>query len=195
MSRRDTKSIKYILNELDPAEKVEFERELNANPDLIIEVESIRRMQNKIEDLPEISPPAELSDSIIKLAAEHSAKQSKSNFRLYLSAAVLLFGLTTGSLLMDNPFSSDEAQSQASMQLNHSVIESEPEQIAPNHTAHSPWVDRNDVLRLGVLDNGLNQSRLSDMNESLNRLRPAENTFQRESVTRSLQLTGSSPRR
>jgi len=195
MSKKDTKSIKYILDELDPAEKIEFERELKNDPDLIIEVESIRRMQNKIEYLPEFQPPAELSESILNLAAERSSKSSGSNYRLFLSAAILLFGLTTGTLLIENPFSSDNSHSQASMHLNSSVLESNYQNPAVLNRSHSPWVDRNEVLRIGAMESGTHQSRLSEMSESANKLRPAENSFYREPVTRSLQLTGSNPRR
>jgi len=56
MSKEDTNSIKYILEEMDPAEEIEFERRMSSNPDLRIEVESIRRMKGKLNSLPELSP-------------------------------------------------------------------------------------------------------------------------------------------
>ena len=75
MSREDTKSIKYILEEMDPAEQVEFERMMESNPDLRIEVESIRRMTTKLKALPKLSPPKHVTNSILSVAADQANKK------------------------------------------------------------------------------------------------------------------------
>lgn len=192
MSRRDTRSIKYVLEELDPAEKIEFERELTRDPDLIIEVESIKRMQNRLRNLPEIHPPAELTDSILQMAASKASQKSAGNFNIYLTAAVFLFGLTAASIFIDNPFETDDSHSNASIQMSGTVLNSDEfSQTVTSNNLPTPWIDRNEVLRLGSFENGSGQSRLIEHYERPSQLRPAENSFYRGNVTRSLQLTGS----
>lgn len=195
MSKKNTKSIKYILEEMDPAEKIEFEREMNQNPDLLIEVESIKRMQQRLNDLPKFSPPKQLSESILALAADESVKEGSNNFRFFLSAAVLLFGLTAGSLFLENPFEkeSGDVHSQSSLNLSSSTVDSESKGTSKVVNL-SPWIDRNNVLRLSGFDAGNSNARLIDLNESNSKLRPSDNSFYRESVTRSLHLTGNNPR-
>lgn len=193
MSKRDTKSIKYILDELDPAEKIEFERELEQDADLLIEVESIKRMQNKLNKLPLLSPPHNISESVLNCAASKNFRSDEKNVRFYLSAAVLLFSLTAGSLMLDNPFQNDGNTSNASVQFSSpAVIDNSAGKSIPSST--TPWVDRNNVLKLGGFDSGNLHSRVPDFNDNSTKLRPADDIFYRGSVNRSLQLTGNNRR-
>jgi len=194
MSKKDTKSIKYVLNELDPAEKIEFEREMKRDPDLLIEVESIKRMQYRLEQLPEFSPPRELSESLLSFAAEESmrSKESGKNMRFFLGAAVVLFGLTTGSLFLDNPFETDAVNYQATFNLSSPALHVLDSNKITGSNKVSPWVDRNNVLKLSGFDGNFN-SQSGEFNENQSKLRPADNTLYRNTVTRSLHLTGSNP--
>lgn len=192
MSKKDTKSIKYVLNEMDPAEKIEFEREMNRDPDLLIEVESIKRMQYRLNQLPEFTPPRELSESLLSFAAEESmrSKEGGKNMRFFLAAAMVLFGLTTGSLFLDNPFNTD-SNYQATINLSSPAINVlDSNQISGSEKV-SPWVDRNNVLKLSGFETGSFNSQAGEINENQSKLRPADNTLYRNTVTRSLHLTGS----
>ncbi|CAN5143845.1 hypothetical protein BH23BAC3_BH23BAC3_11100 [soil metagenome] len=189
MSKKDTKSIKYVLNEMDPAEKIEFEREMEYDPDLLIEVESIKRMQKRLDQLPSFTPPKELSESVLSLAAEESSKDGSNNLRFFLTAAVLLLGLTTGSLFIDNPFESDGANYQASINLSSPTVGVESNNYSSNGNL-SPWIDRNNILKLSGFDTGNYNTRLWELNDNHTKLRPSDNSLYRNTVTRSLHLTG-----
>lgn len=192
MSKKDTKSIKYVLNEMDPAEEIEFEREMEHDPDLLIEVESIKRMQKRLEQLPNFTPPKSLSESLLSLAAEESTKEGNNNLRFFLTAAVLLFGLTTGSLFFENPFESDGSNYQASINLNSPTVAVESNHYSENENL-SPWIDRNNVLKLSGLDTGNYNTRPWELNDNHIKLRPSNNSLYQNTVTRSLHLTGSKP--
>jgi len=191
MSIKDTESIKYILDEMDPAEKLEFERVLQTNPDLLIEVESIKRMEKKLRDLPELSPPGSLTNTVLLLAASESRKNHSRNFKFYLSAAVMIFGLTAGSMLMDNPFKSDSDQVQASVGLTASPTVDATENNRSSVNELQPWVDRNNVLHLGGFESGGSFYGTQDFTNSYQRLRPAGNQDHSQSSNRALHLTGS----
>ena len=57
MINNDEGCIRYLMQEMDPAEEIEFEREMLKNQDLLIEVESLRRTDKKLGKLPLINPP------------------------------------------------------------------------------------------------------------------------------------------
>lgn len=193
MSKRDTKSIKYILDELDPAEKIEFERELKQNPDLLIEVESIKRMQRRLSKLPTLVPPPNISDSVLTFAANKSSRSNRNPLHFYISAAILLLGLTAGSFLLENPFETEENPANASVQFSSPAMMQSGESQSAS-TATTPWVDRNNVLKLGGFDSGNLNTRVTDFNYNNMKLRSADNLFNRESSNHSLQLTGNNHR-
>lgn len=191
MNLSDTKSIKYVLKEMDPAEQVEFEREMMQNPDLRIEVESIRRMNNKISDLPELTPPVELTSSVLDFASSQGNKKNIGSGKAYfLSAAVLILGLTTGSLIIQQPFeSADKSVGEASFSAQ--VSSQELERPRQNSIGLKPWTDRNNILHLSGFEGGDNSMPDSELVRSLNKLRPAGNSPGFNSFQRSIQLTNS----
>jgi len=193
MSKRDTKSIKYVLDEMDPAEKIEFEREIKCDPDLLIEVESIKRMQKKVTQLPTFAPPHNISESVLTYAANRASRSDEKNFRFYISAAVLILGLTAGSFMMENPFETEGNPANSSVQFSSPspIYNSETQTSSSNTT---PWVDRNNILKLGGLESGNFNSRATDFNDNSLKLRPADELFYRKSSNHSLQLTGNNRR-
>jgi hypothetical protein len=54
MRKTDTKSIAYLFKEMDPSEEVEFERSLKSNENLLIEVESFRQTNERLQPLPSL---------------------------------------------------------------------------------------------------------------------------------------------
>ena len=198
MIKNDTKAIKYITDEMDPAEIVEFEREMRSNPDLRIEVESMRRMRDRLRCLPNITPPKQISDSILTMAADESVRNGASGLKLFLSAAVILFGLTAGSLFIENPLGfSNGSESNQDVNISSSALHSdlnfeEADQIDIEKV--KPWVDRNNILRLGGFDSGLVNPGSADLYEKNLNLKLSDSSLSRGSVFRSLQLTGSNQR-
>lgn len=190
MSKEDTNSIKYILEEMDPAEKLEFERELDSDPDLRIEVESIRRMNGKLKELPSLAPPEQLTNAILSLAAKQSDKTRGSRSGYFLSAAVVILGLTTGALILQN--SAEERTSAGTNNASFSSYGTSASQTVETRSPDlQPWVDRQDVLRLTGFESPSNPIRLREVGSSYDKLRPVGNYPGLQPFNRSLQLTGS----
>lgn len=190
MSIKDTNSsIKYILEEMDPAEKVEFEREMASNPDLTIEVESIRRMKSKLNSLPNLHPPKHIRESVLSVAADQASKKHGFKGGYYLSAAVVILGLTTGALILQN--STDESfpanSRSASMSMGNEISQT-------GETRKSdiqPWIDRQDVLRISGFESISNSVQLREIGNSYEKLKPVGNYPGIQPFRRSVQLTGS----
>lgn len=189
MSNEDTNSIKYVLEEMDPAEEVEFERKMESNPDLRIEVESIRRIKSKLNTLPDISPPKHLTDSVLEFAAGQSNKKQGFRSGYFLSAAVVIIGLTTGSLFFNNSFEENGSASGASTVFSPYGNES-TQQNVNRSTNLKPWVDRQDVLHLSGSESVYNPKMLNEVGNRFNKLRPVGNSPDFQPFNRSIQLTG-----
>jgi hypothetical protein len=190
MSKVDTNSIKYILAEMDPAEEVEFERRMSSNPDLRIEVESIRRMKSKLNSLPELSPPKDLTESILSVAASQSKKKRGFRSGYFLSAAVVILGLTTGSLIIYNTSDSSVTTSNASATFQ-SYEDNLTQQDDTRSANLKPWVDRQDILRLSGLESVSNPIMINEAGNSFKKLRPVGKYPDFQPFSRSVQLTGS----
>lgn len=190
MSIEDTNSVKYILEEMDPAEKVEFERLMASDPDLRIEVESIRRMNGKLDALPKLSPPKHLTDRIISVAADQSDRSTGFKGGYLLSAAVVILGLTTGSLILQNSFEESGLpdSSTAGLSSYENGIPQTEEVRSPDL---QPWVDRQDVLRLTGFDPVTNSLFFKEGVNNANKLRPVGKFSGSQPFGRSVQLTGS----
>ncbi|NBB76810.1 MAG: hypothetical protein GVY02_05470, partial [Bacteroidetes bacterium] len=108
MSSKDHRSITYIYNEMDPSEEIEFERELEINSDLLIEVESLKQVKNKLHCLEQFDPPKELVEAVCHQAHEKGSQQQKGPGRtvFYAVAAIVLIGMTSGVWLADSGFQS-----------------------------------------------------------------------------------------
>lgn len=194
MIDKDTNSIKYILEEMDPAEKIEFERELEKNPDLHIEVESIRRMEKKLSQLPKLTPPEDVTNSILDLAAQQTAERSSSKSRYLLSAAVLILGLTTGSFMIENPFQTESGSSDraaSGLLLNQQILSEQNSASSSTDKQLKPWVDRQDILHLNGFENNVLPVNTLNSSSRFDKLRPVERMPSQQSMRQSLQLTGS----
>ena len=189
MSREDTNSIKYILEEMDPAEKVEFERMMASNPDLRIEVESMRRMNGKLDNLPDLDPPKHLTDSILSVAADQANRRQSFKSGYFLSAAVVILGLTTGSLILQGTF--DENSDSGIEAATFSSFGSGMSQNEVTRTLNiQPWVDWQDVLRLNGFESLSSPKLINEAGNTMNKLRPVGKYPASELFGRPVQLTG-----
>jgi len=189
MSKEDTNSIKYILEEMDPAEMVEFERMMASDPDLRIEVESIKRMTGKLNTLPKLSPPKQLTDSILSIAADQRGERGGFRSGYFLSAAVVILGLTSGFLVLQN-ISEESGQgwdSSASISAFGNGLNQIKETQNPSI---KPWVDRQDVLRLDGFESVPSPIQVYEVTNSINKLKPVSKYPDIQPFSRSVQLTG-----
>ena len=211
MNNRDINSITYLFREMDPSEEVEFERSLNENENLLIEVESFRKVTERLDDLPKMDPPREICDSIHAMAANRSGGRSMWHRPLFYAAAAVLFAGFTATALITEPeqTSSDTgiagqpAQASASTGAG-TVMQSTPVSAASssqlagpsnsNTVKLTPWIDNNEVIRFSDRI-GQTESASFDsiFKNSYQRLTPVTDTGSFRTMQRQLQLTGSRP--
>lgn len=93
--------IRYLMKEMDPSEELLMERAMMEDEDLLIEVESMRQTLKKLDQLPVVEPPSDVTESIKKKAAEQAEKNRKQNQTLkpafkYAVAATLALTISAG---------------------------------------------------------------------------------------------------
>ena len=102
MNNKSDRCISYIYNEMDPSEQMEFERELEQNQNLLIEVETLRKVSSRLQDIRLMDPPAELVEQIYDHAsrAHASGTNSRNWWRWGSAAAVLLISVSMSSYML-----------------------------------------------------------------------------------------------
>lgn len=93
--------IRYLMKEMDPSEELLMERAMMEDEDLLIEVESMRQTLKKLDQLPEVKPPSDVTEAIKEKAAEQAKKNRNQNQTFspaykYAVAATLALTLTAG---------------------------------------------------------------------------------------------------
>lgn len=148
MTKSDTDCIKYIENEMDPSEKLVFEREVESNSDLLIEVETIRTIRDKVkESLPLISAPESVLEAVANFSEQHAQKPKVKSLPPYLTAAaaIVVCTITIGIFLIDESGGHQgdviNASFNSEITLPSGINSSEKETEAV-----TPWIDRNQVL-------------------------------------------------
>lgn len=190
MNKSDTDCIKYLFNEMDPSEEIIYERELERDSDLLIEVESLKSVNNKLKTIPLFNPPEKLSELVFTTSYVNRQRRKKEILSgIILAAAVLFLTITFGIFLIDNPASTaDTTQSQASLNTGILLIPEEPTvKIEYGTESVKPWTDRNEVLYF----TGFGASGSAFENNS-QKLELVENDRATRTSQRNFHLTGSS---
>lgn len=191
MSSKDHRSITYIYNEMDPSEEIEFERELEINSDLLIEVESLKQVKNKLHCLEQFDPPEELVEAVCQQAHQKGSQQQKGPGRtvFYAVAAIVLIGMTSGVWLADSGFQSTSTGQNTDAQFAAPTLTQPVGGTSSGDV--KPWIDENDIIYLGIGEKSSNQAEIDSMMiNSLKKLTPVTNTAQMRSFQNRLQLTG-----
>lgn len=186
--------IRYLMKEMDPSEEVLMERAMMEDDDLLIEVESLRQTLKRLDELPEKNPPSHLTESIIQKASEEAEKRTSTNIFSsqpvrYAAAAVLILGVSVGSLWVYQQSGSENTAGKDNLRTSEMTA---PMNILPatdNHT--EPWVDRQNVLYFHDQFNDGSTEFDSIMKKSTDKLKPLSNPFYYNSGSRSIQMTGS----
>lgn len=197
MSTRENRSIAYIYNEMDPSEKLEFERDLKNDSDLLIEVESLKKIAKNLDQLEPMDPPAHVVEAVYRSVKKEKDKPSNSYFKpfIYSAAALLLIGLTSGVFLIDG----NQSQAGSSQQPESAAVTAGGTNIFSQPVSRSsiskknlqPWVDNNEILYFqGQTASESSTIPDSIKSESLKKLTPV-NPSGVPSRQRQLQLTGS----
>lgn len=195
MNKKDIRSIAYLYDEMDPSEKLEFERDLQKDNNLLIEVETLRNVSEKLGKIKAVDPPKELIDSIYVLADKRNGSEKQSYWRttLYATAALVLIGMTSGILLLDSvenqsPGDSNEAS------INSPILFENPTSTSSNinnNNKVSPWVDNNEVIHFNDRQQAA-ENAVSDsiFRSSFQKLTPVTDPAETRSYPRNLHLTG-----
>jgi hypothetical protein len=190
MQNDENAVIRYLMKEMDPSEEVLMERAMMEDDDLLIEVESMRQTLHRLDDLPDKSPPEEVTESIIKQAAEQKKRKVQwpsipSQALKY--AAVLLVGMGLGSgvwMFMDSSPANDTVSDSAAISLNL-------QEASQLNSDVEPWVDRENVIYYQDMFNRQSSDFNAILETSMNKLTPVTQPFNTGSGARNVQLTGS----
>ena len=166
MLNSDEGCIRYLMREMDPAEEIEFEREMLKDENLLIEVESLRRTYQKLGKLPFENPPKELVDQITERAVAEQRKRTEKSRILFLNFAKAVASVAAALMIVstvvyfNGEFNTEPIE-------NTSTIQSTAEQSI------QPWVDRNEViLFVGTSIQNTSPGTLEDeRQDSFNRLK------------------------
>ena len=185
--------IRYLMKEMDPSEEVLMERAMMEDDDLLIEVVSLRQTLKRLDELPEKDPPSHVTESVIDLAAKEADKRTSSNiFSIqpvrYAAAAVLILGVSVGSLWVYQQNSSEDSGQQ---NLRTSEITAPMNILPATESRMEPWVDRQNVLYFHDQFNDGGTEFDSIMKKSTDKLKPLSSPFYNNTGSRSIQMTGS----
>lgn len=216
MINDDNACIRYLMKEMDPSEEVLMERAMMEDDNLLIEVECMRQMLKQLDKLPEVAPPAHLTDSIIKEAVAYRRNNLKSSHFIpflklkYAAAAIIVIGTTVGGYLLSEDHTPEESSNDTSQKVAMQALQrdnNDPKQMRQNDVQEAshissvsndipaPWVDRNDVIYFQDHYSRDNSAFRSLVKSSTEKLTPLNGPFYYNSNnTRSLHLTGSETR-
>ena len=195
MSKKETRSIAYLFDEMDPSEKLEFERDLEIDNNLLIEVETLRNVSERLDKIKVVEPPKHIVESICTIANRNNGSERISYWKptLYATAALILLGMTSGILLLENtePNSSD-ASGEASISspfLYENTLT--PSSNVSSSGRVSPWVDNNEVIYFHDRLHASESAAIDSIfRHSFQKLTPVTDPAETRSYPRNLHLTG-----
>ncbi len=187
--------IRYLMKEMDPSEELLFEKKMMEDENLLIEVESLRKVNQRLSGLPEMAPPKEVRQNIISKASDyHLKKKSKQRIFYFSAAATILVVFVAGAFWIIEENNSATGESHSSQAVLGSTSAPAFElKLESSSNGLTPWVDNNDELHF---EDRFNADRAaafdSIMNNSFQRLQPIQDAERRNDRARGLHLTGSS---
>lgn len=214
MRNEDNECIRYLMKEMDPSEELLMERAMMEDEDLLIEVESMRQTLQKMDKLPEMEPPSDVTNAILEKAAEQAEKNRKANRTLspvfkYAVAATLALTMSAGGMWFyvgseNEPRKVEQASAASStlpsstnangvgdltgIQLISSGYNAQQESEQPKV---EPWIDRNNILRYEDQFSDQDGSYQAIIENATQKLRPIEHTTPSNDRVNPVQLTGS----
>ena len=209
--RNENNCIRYLMKEMDPSEELLMERAMMEDENLLIEVESMRQTLAKLDKLPRKNPPSELTDGIIKQAANHVKHNRDARTLLkpiykYAVAATLALTVTAGGawffmdkegLLAEREGSGDSSVSESPSQawVRGSGTEFPFNSGGDNFFRAAsgevdPWVDRENILHFEDYMINSNSDFNALIEQSTQKLKLIENSIINNRPVKSIQLTG-----
>lgn len=185
---------------MDPSERVEFERELLEDENLLIEVESLRTIQQKMSELKTIYPPKDVTAALCTdLSRKNRLKRFSQTRNRLLAAAVVVSAFTSLSyLLLYSPSEgqqhsgSEQAASLGSSGILVPAASADPvPRSGSSEAGIQPWVDSNEVIHfIDQFQPSAEASLDSIYYQSIQRLTPVGTPSGSAPTARQLHLTG-----
>jgi hypothetical protein len=185
--------IRYLMKEMDPSEEVLMERAMMEDDDLLIEVECMRRTLHRLDELPEKTPPAPLSESIVQQAGEHKNKFAFISGDIFKYAAVLIIGIGLGGgvwLFLQTWVLQKQGKENPKTVISVHTINTKA--AVGDNMNIKPWVDRHNVIYFQDMFGS--KSHYNNIRQtSLHKLTPVHNSSSPTApYTQAIHLTGAS---
>ena len=163
MLNSDEGCIRYLMREMDPAEEIEFEREMLKDENLLIEVESLRRTYQKLGKLPLENPPQALVDQVKENVVAEQRKRTERSKILFMNFARAVASVAAALMIVSTAF-------YFYGDFNSTPIENTSTIQEPNI---QPWVDRSEVIQfVGTTNQPLAPTSLdADVEKSFDKLK------------------------
>jgi len=201
MSKIEERCIAYIYNEMDPSERLEFERELQKDENLLIEFETLKRTAYCLDGLKPIEPPKSVVSNIKSKAhsIDGETREARSYKFLFASVAITLFAVFVyGALLIQDQQSAegshnDAVENSASVSSLNTAgkISAFSADRAKVNEDISPWVDHDEIIHFHDRFNKGSVASVDSMfNHSLRKLTRVEPSGTLQQVQQQIHLTG-----
>lgn len=133
--------IRYLMREMDPAEEIEFEREMMKDENLLIEVESLRKTYKKLGKLPLQDPPKALLDDIKDKAIVQQRNRNERTKILMLNFSKAVASVAAALMIVSTAVYFYGGLGVQESEGSQSTVVQEGSEVV------QPWVDRNEVIQ------------------------------------------------
>jgi hypothetical protein len=185
---------------MDPSERLEFERELQKDENLLIELETLKKTAGCLTELRCIDPPQSIVNRVKNEAASNSRKGSDTGSYRYLlaSAAITLAAVMVYGILyvqdqqsLSGSETANNGTSQATISSTGSFSPVSANSRETNDDV-SPWVDHDEVIHFHERFNRGSVASVDSMfNNSLQKLTRVQPSGAIQQVQQQIHLTGS----
>ena len=201
--------IRFLMDEMDPSEKISFEKKIRLNQDLLIEVESLKKTWEKTNAYPSFESPELVKEAIFAKAEASINASSKSwnwipqhGFKVAASFLVVATAIIAWNTWMPTKQSENTGSLYTPIDVQQSNVplttakDSDIENDA-NETGNeiTPWVDHNHIIRFaGTTDFNLSKSsEINSTSQQNSKLRLVNDQTGYTGQNRKILLTGNTP--
>jgi hypothetical protein len=203
--------IRFLMDEMDPSEKISFEQKIRLDQDLLIEVESLKKTWQKTNAYPSFKSPEHVKEAIFT-KAEESINTSRKNwnwqwmqqhsFKIAASFLVMATALVAWNTWI--PASQTESTSSSNtpidVQQSNAPLTTTKDSGKGNGVNQiddeiTPWVDNNHIIRFaGTTEFNLSQSPgINSTDQQNSKLRLVNDQTGYTGQSRKILLTGNTP--
>jgi len=188
LPNKDELVIRYVMQELDPSEKVIVEKAMGEDENLLIEVESLRSTYMRYASgLEKVNAPDSVLEHVLQSAEEIQMKAKSPAPVRYLVFRRISYA-AAATVILSAGFSWYAATGSADSHTTTESLEFSLTPIDLQSPSNTPWVDNQNILHI----NSAGFGSVATAPDSIPvRLRPVEDVIGTSRPARQLQLTGS----